>query len=134
MLENAGKCCHVCQILINICNKFDNFRQFQYSNAVLNIKCTVADGYSNGNAHGPSRNDFTSPFYFFRIFTTRILFVMFLEVNTNVSLYVARVYTSLCICTNIISLFEAFLNLFSTRPREKYQKYLVNFLSYDNVF
>ena len=81
MLENAGKCCHVCQILINICNMFDNFRQFQYSNAVLNIKCTVADGYSNGNAHGPSRNDFTSPFYFLSIFTIRIIFAIFLEVS-----------------------------------------------------
>ena len=36
---------------------------FQYSCFALNTKRTVVDGYPNGNAHGPSRDDFTSPLY-----------------------------------------------------------------------
>ena len=34
-----------------------------YSDVVLNIEHIVADGISNGNAHGLSRNEFTSHFY-----------------------------------------------------------------------
>ena len=35
----------------------------QHTDVVFNIKHTVADGISNGNANGPFRNDFTSPVY-----------------------------------------------------------------------
>ena len=36
---------------------------FHYSDVVLNIEHIVVDGISNGNAHGLSRNEFTSHFY-----------------------------------------------------------------------
>ena len=62
---------------------------FHYSDVVLNIEHTVADGISNGNAHGPSRNEFTSPFLI-NIFTIRILFAIFLEVSTNVSFEICK--------------------------------------------
>ena len=65
---------------------------FQYSDVVLNIEHIVADGISNGNAHGPSRTEFTSDssFYFIGIFTIRILFAIFLEVSTNVSFQICK--------------------------------------------
>ena len=71
---------------------------FQYSDVVLNIEHTVADGISNGNAHGPSRTEFTSDYsfksfyYFIGIFTIRILFAIFLEVSTNVSFQNCKKY------------------------------------------
>ena len=46
----------------------------QHTDVVFNIKHTVADGISNGNANGPFRNDFTSPVY--------LLCIIFLEVST----------------------------------------------------
>ena len=50
---------------------------FRYSDVVLNIEHTVADRISNANAHGPSKNEFTSPFYFLSVFTVRIRFAIF---------------------------------------------------------
>ena len=51
---------------------------FQYSEFVLNIEQTVADGFSNRIAHGPLKNEFTSHFYrLLRIITIRIVFVFF---------------------------------------------------------
>ena len=46
----------------------------QHTDVVFNIKHTVADGISNGNANGPFRNDFTSP--------VQLLCIIFLEVST----------------------------------------------------
>ena len=48
----------------------------QHTDVVFNIKHTVADGISNGNANGPFRNDSTSPVY--------LLCICLLEVSTNV--------------------------------------------------
>ena len=56
---------------------------FHYSDVVLNIEHTVADGISNGNAHGPSRNAFTSPVYFQSVFTIRIFCAILLEVSKH---------------------------------------------------
>ena len=46
----------------------------QHTDVVFNIKHTVADGISNGNANGPFRNDFTSLVY--------LICIIFLEVST----------------------------------------------------
>ena len=76
---------HQPNFLFYICYKFSSHHRsstmgsfgFQYSDVVLNIEHIVADGISNGNAHGPSRNEFTSPFCFISIFTIRILLAIF---------------------------------------------------------
>ena len=58
---------------------------FHYSDVVLNIEHMVVDGISNGNAHGPSRNEFTSPVYFQSVFTIRIFCAILLEVSKHFS-------------------------------------------------
>ena len=63
---------------------------FHYSDVVLNIEHIVVDGISNGNAHGPSRNEFTSPFCFISIFTIRILFAILSEVRTTFSFQISK--------------------------------------------
>ena len=52
----------------------------------FNIKHTVADGVSNGNANGPFRNDFTSPVY--------LLCITFLEVSTIFSFQLILLWKS----------------------------------------
>ena len=76
----------------------------QYSDVVLNIEHTVADGFLNGNAHGFSNGnayDFTSPYYFLSIFTIRNLFV-FSGSKYEFSFHIARLYTYLLICAYLM--------------------------------
>ena len=60
---------------------------FHYSDVVLNIEHIVVDGISNGNAHGLSRNEFTSPSHFVTIINVRIFFAIFLVVNTSMVIW-----------------------------------------------
>ena len=101
----------------------------QHTDVVFNIKHTVADGISNGNANGPFRNDFTSPVY--------LLCIIFLEVSTiflfNHEKREIEKRTKMKTCMNISfpskvrfrkrvhsqASDHVFLNLFSKRPREK---------------
>ena len=103
----------------------------QHTDVVFNIKHTVADGISNGNANGPFRNDFTSPVY--------LLCIIFLEVSTIFSFQLWKKEiekrTKMKTCINISFPSKVrfrkkvhsqtsdhvwfFLNLFSKRPREK---------------
>ena len=106
----------------------------QHTDVVFNIKHTVADGISNGNANGPFRNDFTSPVY--------LLCIIFLEVSTiflfNYEKREIEKRTKMKTCINISFPSKVrfrkkvhsqtsdhvwfFLNLFSKRPREKKKK------------
>ena len=103
----------------------------QHTDVVFNIKHTVADGISNGNANGPFRNDFTSPVY--------LICIIFLEVSTiflfNYEKREIEKRTKMKTCINISFPSKVrfrkkvhsqasdhvwfFLNLFSKRPREK---------------
>ena len=106
----------------------------QHTDVVFNIKHTVADGISNGNANGPFRNDFTSPVY--------LICIIFLEVSTiflfNYEKREIEKRTKMKTCINISFPSKVrfrkkvhsqasdhvwfFLNLFSKRPREKKEK------------
>ena len=106
----------------------------QHTDVVFNIKHTVADGISNGNANGPFRNDFTSPVY--------LLCIIFLEVSTiflfNYEKREIEKRTKMKTCINISFPSKVrfrkkvhsqtsdhvwfFLNLFSKRPRKKKKK------------
>ena len=106
----------------------------QHTDVVFNIKHTVADGISNGNANGPFRNDFTSPVY--------LICIIFLEVSTiflfNYEKREIEKRTKMKTCINISFPSKVrfrkkvhsqtsdhvwfFLNLFSKRPREKKKK------------
>ena len=105
----------------------------QHTDVVFNIKHTVADGNSNGNANGPFRNDFTSPVY--------LLCIVFLEVSTiffSILKMEIEKRTKMKTYSNISSPSKVrfrkkvhsqtsdhvwfFLNLFSKRPRVKKKK------------
>ena len=103
----------------------------QHTDVVFNIKHTVADGISNGNANGPFRNDFTSPVY--------LICIIFLEVSKiflfNCEKRETEKRTKMKTCINISFPSKVrfrkkvhsqasdhvwfSLNLFSKRPREK---------------
>ena len=106
----------------------------QHTDVVFNIKHTVADGISNGNANGPFRNDFTSPVY--------LLCIIFLEVSTIYSFQFLKkeiekrtkmeTYSNISFPSKVRFRKKVhsqtsdhvwfFLNLFSKRPREKRKK------------
>ena len=89
---------HQPNILFYLCFRFFSHHRsstmgsfgFHYSDVVINIEHIVADGISNENAHGLSRNEFTSPFCFISIFTIRILFAILSEVRTTFSFQISK--------------------------------------------
>ena len=113
----------------------------QHTDVVFNIKHTVADGISNGNANGPFRNDFTSPVY--------LLCIIFLEVSTiflfNYEKREIEKRTKMKTCINISFPSKVrfrkkvhsqtsdhvwfFLNLFSKRPREKKKRRRISYFA-----
>ena len=103
----------------------------QHTDVVFNIKHTVADGISNGNANGLFRNDFTSPVYLLCIFVLEVSTIVYLfnyekgnrkrtKMKTCINIsYPSKVRFRKKVHSQASDHVWFFLNLFSKRPREK---------------